>query len=247
IVCLNVDPWRDICSQMPCSNVEAPFGVGQTRKPYCVDEVCGQRCGRDKLDSFRFLVNFKSGRDHHKVLDRDGESESAERSGFPIHGVTTIAVFLCIGPANSGIRHETELFSEHDEFCTNEVDITVRRILVLDSLHNVGIVGAQHHSQRDGGQMFVCYVVRGQEFRFEVEDIHSCEVEKWTHCGVCPICVLSASKSKLQPIPESFFDSHVDVVSSDRASVHGVEADRRPSKFVFGCRNDFRQGLEENS
>jgi hypothetical protein len=48
---------------------------------------------------------------------------------------------LGIGSANAGATYKTKLFPDHEEFCANEVDITVRGIRVLDGLYDEGICG----------------------------------------------------------------------------------------------------------
>ena len=136
VVHLDIDPRRNVCAEMPGSNVEAPLRVGQARKPDCVDKVCWQRSGGNVLDSFRFLVDFESGREHHDLFNGNWESDRTKCAGFPIHCVATISVLLRVSPSHASVCQETELAPDHDELCANEVDITVRRILVFNGLNH---------------------------------------------------------------------------------------------------------------
>ena len=170
---------------MTGSNVEAPFRIGQTRDPYCVDKISGQGCGRDIFDSSRLLVDFESRGDNHKFLDGNWESDPAERPSFPIYRVPTIAVLLCVGPANPSVRYESELFPDREKLCADQIDIAVGCVLVLNRLDDERIIRAEHSTQGNGGQIFVAVVVRRQELCFEVEDIHSAEIEKWTDRRIC--------------------------------------------------------------
>lgn len=110
VVCLNVDPGRQRCTEMACSDVDAPFRVGETRDPDGVDKVSGQGCGRDILEASRFLVGFKSWGDDQKVLYRNRESDSAKSPSLPIQSVPTIAILLGVGAANAGAPYKSELF-----------------------------------------------------------------------------------------------------------------------------------------
>ena len=60
------------------------------------------------------------------------------------------------------------------------------------------------------------------------------KLKRGTDRRISAIRVVGAGKSELQPVPKSLFDSDVDVVSGDRASVDSVQADRWPAEFVFG-------------
>jgi len=232
---------------MACSNVDAPFRVGQTRDPYCVNEVGRQRRSRDVLDSFGFLVDFESGGDKYAVLDGNWESDATKRSSFPIQSVPTIAVLLRVGPANASAPYETELFPDHEELCANEVDITIRCILMLDSLYDEWIIRSEDSTHGDGRQIFVAAIVRRYDFRLEVEDIHPAEIEKRTDRRISAVRVVAAGVPEFQPVPKTLFDSNIDVVSGDGASVDGVEADRWPAELVLRRRNDIGQWLQEDS
>ncbi len=232
---------------MACSNVDAPFRVGQTRDPYCVNEVGRQRRSRDVLDSSGFLVDFESGGDKYAVLDGNWESDPTKRSSFPIQSVPTIAVLLRVGPANASAPYETELFPDHEELCANQIDITVRCILVLDGLHDERIIRSEHSAHRNGRQVFVAVIVRRQDLGLEVKDIHPAEVEKRTDRRVSAVRVVAAGVPEFQPVSKSLFHSGVDVVSGDRAGVDGVEADRWPAELVLRRRNDIGQWLQEDS
>ena len=247
IVYLDVDSGSQNCTEMACSNVDTPFRVRKTSDSYRVDEVSRQGCGRNILDSSGFLVDFKSWGDHQNVLYRNWESEAAECPSLPIQGVPTIAVLLGIGSANASAPYEAELFPDHEEFCANEVDITVRCILVVDGLYDEGIIRSEHSANGNGRQIFVAVIVRRQDLGLEVKDIHPAEVEKGTDRGISAVRVVTAGISEFQPVPKSLFDSNVDVVSGDRAGVDGVEADRWPAELVLGRRNDIGQGLQEDS
>ena len=195
----------------------------------------------------RFLVDFKSWGDDQEVLYWNWESDSPERASFPIQGVPTKAVLLCVGAANAGAPYKTELFPDHEEFCANEVDITVRCIRVLDGLYDEGIIRSEDSAHRNGRQIFVAVIVRRQDPGLEVKDIHSAEVEKGTDRGISAVRVVAAGISEFQPVPKSLFDSNIDVVSGDRAGADGVEADRWSAELVLGRRNDIGQWLQEDS
>lgn len=150
VVCLNVEPRSDVRAEVTGPNVDAPFRVGQTREPYCVNEVSRQRRSGDVLDSSGFLVDFESWGNKYAVLDGNRESDSTERASLPIQGIPAVAVLLCVGSANAGAPYKTELFPDHEEFCANEVDITVRCILVLDGLYDEGIIRSEYGADGDG-------------------------------------------------------------------------------------------------
>jgi hypothetical protein len=247
VVYLNVEPWSDVRAEVTGSNVDAPFRVGQTRDPYCVNEVGRQRRSRDVLDPSGFLVDFESRGDKDAVFDGNWESDPTKRASFPIQGIPTIAVLLSVGPPDTRTSHKTEFFPDHEEFCPNEIDVTVGRIFVLDGLYDEGIIRSEHSAYGNGRQIFVAVIVRRQDLGLEVKDIHSAEVEKRTDRRISPVRVVAAGVPEFQPVPKSLFDSNVDVVSGDGAGVDGVEADRWPAELVLRRRNDIGQRLQKDS
>ena len=66
-------------------------------------------------------------------------------------------------------------------------------------------------------------IVRRQDLRLEVKDIHPAEVEKRTDRRISAIRMVAAGVPEFQPVSKSLFDSNVDVVSGDGAGVDSVE------------------------
>jgi hypothetical protein len=102
MVGFNVDSWRQIRTDMTGSDIEAPSGIGLARDSHGVDQIGGQSCGRTTLDSLRFLLNLESGSNNHKFFDGDREGNCSERPSLPIECIPTIAILLCVRPADPG-------------------------------------------------------------------------------------------------------------------------------------------------
>ena len=67
VVDFDVDSGTQGRADMASSDVEAPSGIGGPRNPDRVDQIRGQRRGRNVLDFLGLLVNLESRRDDEKV------------------------------------------------------------------------------------------------------------------------------------------------------------------------------------
>jgi hypothetical protein len=85
---------------IPRPKGRAPSGIRCVRNPDRVDQIRGQGRRRNVLDFLGLLVNLESRRDDNRFLDRDRESDPAERSRLPIESVSPVAVLLRIRSAD---------------------------------------------------------------------------------------------------------------------------------------------------
>src|SRR5271165_2134136 len=113
---------------------------------------------------------------------RDHKANSAEKPALPVSCVARCAQYGGVRGFDAEVGDDGQDFEVCDRLGSDQIEVFVVRIFVVeDSTHSLHI-GARHESQGDRGNIVVLSRVFAQHIGFAMEDIET-TIEQWAEIG----------------------------------------------------------------